>query len=206
MPDVSITCPSCGKSITVSEFVDLSQLVCRSCGGRFVAQQEQPAHGVDESIEEDHASEPVVTITGPEPVVVTAKVQAKQRSRFRWTYQLKCWTVFASVAIVALTLRYGGLLGEDALATLVEYGPYCIVAMHLYITFRAFRESVLSGILSLLVPFYSVYYAFWCFEDYMFRAVYGGILVGTGMDFLAVFFEKAKEILPAVNDFFTSGL
>lgn len=207
MPDVTITCNSCGKSITVSEFVDLSQLVCRTCGNRFSAPVEDTVEEYEESDTSEHSSrEPVVTITEPEPVVVIAKVTPHVRKGFRWTYQIRCWITFAFVGIVSLALRYGGLLGSDTLDSLVFYGPLVVFALHFYITFRAFRESVVSGILCLLVPFYSLYYTFWLFEDYMFRAVFAGILVGTGLDTLVVMRDNAEKILPAIDEFLNRGM
>jgi hypothetical protein len=207
MPDVTITCPSCGKTITVSEFVDLSKLVCRACGCRFAASDSETLEEDNDATQEERSHpEPVVTTTTPAQVVVIAKVKPRPRKLFRWTYQLKCWFVFACVGIVSLVLRYGGLLGSNALEVLIEYGPLAVFAFHFYITFRAFRESVLAGILCLLVPFYSLYYAFWSFEDYMFRAVFAGMLVGTGCDCLAFIYKYGAMILPGINDFFTSEL
>jgi hypothetical protein len=204
MPDVTIACPACAKTITVSEFVDLSQLVCRGCGSRFAAPGHDAPEG--ETLEEDTANEPVVTITPRPPVVVTAQVTAQPRRRFRWTYQIKCWVVFFCVGIVALVMRYGGILGRDSVETLIEYGPLVVLALHLYVTFRAFRESVVAGVLCLLVPFYSLYYAFWFFEDYMFRAIFAGILLGTGLDTLFVLRDNAGKILPAMDEFLNRGM
>lgn len=207
MPDVTITCPSCNNVITVSEFVDLTQLVCRACGTRFVpSAAEEPTPDGQPAPHASAPSEPVVIITEAPDAVVPAKVVPRLRKRFRMTYQLKCWTVFASLGGVILLLRYSRLLGSDSTEALAEYGPYVVIGFWFYVTFRAFRESILSGILCLLVPFYAIYYAFWCFEDYMFRAIFGAVLVATGVDSFNFMMENGSKILPAINEFLTSGL
>lgn len=209
MPDVTIQCPTCGKTITVSEFADLSQLVCRGCGTRFAArstdeelQAESPGPAGAET-----ATAPEPAIPESPPLVITAKVLPRPPRRgIRWSYQVKCWLVFACVGAAALLLRHGGVLNDEGVGLIVEYGWLAVLALHLYIVFTAFRDSILTGILCLLIPFYSLYYVFWSFEDYMFRAVFGGILLGTGWDTIALAFAHAAKILPAMNDFFTSGL
>lgn len=204
MPDVNITCPSCGKTITVSEFVDLSKLVCRSCGGLFTAPEPEPAEE-EETVGQAAAQHaPPPEAAKPEPAVVVAKVVPRPRKRFRWTYQIKCWAVFTAVGLAALVIRYCGVLGKDSLDALIAYGPLAVLGMHFYVTFRAFHDSILAGVLCLLVPFYSMYYVFWTLEDYMFRAVFAGILAGTGADTLAWMYEHGAEILPWINDFLTS--
>jgi hypothetical protein len=208
MPDVVIECPTCGKSITVSEFVDLTQLACRDCGTRFTAEPaDAPAgeHTPPVSVDPTPAR-PAEPAPEAAPVVIAARVSPKQRKRFRWSYQLKCWLVFVVVGAAAALLRYGAILGADTVDFIMSYGWLAVLALHLHITLTAFRDSILSGLLCLLVPFYSLYYVFWSFEDYMFRAVFGGILVGTGADTLGLALEQAAKILPAMDDFFTSGL
>jgi hypothetical protein len=208
MPDVEIECPTCGKCITVSEFVDLSQLVCRSCGTRFATEtgdaptDEGTAGAGNEPTPHRHAPPQ----PAPPPVVIAAKVPPVARRRFRWSYQIKCWLVFAAIGALAALLRYGAVLGTDTAEFIARYGWLAVLALHLHITFTAFRDSILSGLLCMLVPFYSLYYVFWSFEDYMFRAVFAGILVGTGADTLGLAIEEAAKILPAMDDFLNRGL
>jgi hypothetical protein len=209
MPDVSIECPSCGKTITVSEFVDLSQLVCRSCGGRFTVEPEEDQEGGGNASDAEESGllqgQPAAAFTPP-PAPVVARVKTQPRRRFRWTYQLKCWAVFAGVGILAFLLRYGGILGSDALGLLIEYGPLVVLVLWLYVTFCAFRDSIMAGVLCLLVPFYALYYAFWSLEDYMFRAVYAGVLVGLGFDALIIMRDIAVRILPSIDEFLNRGM
>jgi hypothetical protein len=206
MADIILACPHCGNRVTVSEFADPAQMTCRQCGRPFAQlrgpnprfdtpePQEPPAGPDDAGIEDE-----------PPMDTIIARVQPRAPRR-RVTYQMVCWMVFAGLAFLTALVRFGGLLTPDALDALKTYGPFAVLAMHLFVSARAFQDAVLTGVLCLLVPGYSLFYAFWTMDDYMARAVFGALLVAAGADTLAVIVRVAPLILPAMYNFLSEGL
>jgi hypothetical protein len=102
-------------------------------------------------------------------------------------------------------VRYGEMLPPVYHDAVVHFGPLVILGFHLLVVFKAFEESVFSGILSFLIPPYTYYYLFFLSDDFYLRAVLAGLLVGLGADSALAFYDVALEVYTMINDFIRSG-
>jgi DNA-directed RNA polymerase subunit M/transcription elongation factor TFIIS len=213
MADITIQCPGCGKQLTVSEYVDRSMLTCRSCGTSFA--EKEASHASDQDADAvssaaEHASAqgdaPEPSPLNPPPHTVIARVQQNKTKRFRWTYAATAWTVLGVLSAIALYIRFGGWLSEDDILWIESYGPLILLALHVFVVLKAFRDAVLQGVLCLLIPFYSIYYIMFLSYDYIARAIIGAALMGLGWDSMHVFFREAQAILPAIDEWLNSGI
>jgi uncharacterized MnhB-related membrane protein len=101
--------------------------------------------------------------------------------------------------------RYGGGLSGTETQFLKEYGIFMLLAVHIFIVLKAFKDSIFSGVLSLLVPFYSFYYLFFISDDFILRAVVGALLLGVGQDSVTDFNHIALKVVKGVDGWIQSG-
>jgi hypothetical protein len=140
------------------------------------------------------------------PSTVIARVQTNRPKRFIMTNSIVSWILLLVLGGIALYIRFGGWLNVEHIEWIESNGPLILLAIHIYVVFKAFRDSVFQGVLCLLVPFYSIYYALVLSYDYTARALIAASLLGLGWDSLRVIIDQAGTILPAINDWLTSGV
>ena len=102
-------------------------------------------------------------------------------------------------------LRYTEVFSSELIPRILAFGPYAVIAFHILITLKAFKDSIFHGILCLLVPLYSFYYLFLVSDDFYLRAVTGGILVGVAQDSAVYFNEIAQRVIADVSGWIASG-
>lgn len=187
MADIQLTCTRCFTVTGVSEFVDDSALVCRSCGAKLTRPEREEAQSKKHKMA---AERPGVEPTGTSgykegnPAELwpggrnAPKLTKKTRVMHHW-YALAIFVVFGSVMGY---LRYGGGLDVSRLAVLHAYAAPAALVLHLLIILKAFEDQVFQGILCVLVPFYSIFYLFAVCDSVYIRALVGGLLVGIGQD------------------------
>jgi hypothetical protein len=110
------------------------------------------------------------------------------------------WVLFLILAPILAYTRYGGILAENLLEKLQFYGPFVIAVFHFLILGKAFKDSIMQGVLCLFVPFYSFYYLFMVSDDFFLRAVVGGLIAGMGQDSFMVFCEISAKVLKDVKE------
>lgn len=197
MADIQVPCPSCGKIATVSEFAKLHTVICRQCG--------QPLR----AIEAEPAKPAFLDFTGekpPEPNTVIAAVRPLERRRFKLSHQLTSWLAFLVLGGLLCGLRFGGVLSADARGLIAAAAPVLYLAIAIYVVFKAFRESVFEGTLCLFAPFYWIYYLFIKSDDYIARAVLGGVLAAIAWDAVPQVIALTLEFIPAMNEFLQRGV
>lgn len=189
MADLQLTCTRCFTVTTVSEFVDDSALVCRSCGATLA----RPAR-TEGSTKKKHkvSAERPAGVGGDQQSGYTEgnpaelwpggsrspKPRKKARVVHHW-YALALFVVFGGTMAV---LRYGNVLDAGRMDVLHTFAAPAAIVLHLLIVLKAFEDQVFQGILCLLVPFYSLYYLFAVSDAVYIRALVGGILVGIAQD------------------------
>ncbi len=209
MADIQIQCPGCLKQVTASEFVNRSQLRCRTCGASFAdAPADEAAPVRQDAAREREAPVPasLPLMEDAIPSTVIARVQTNRPKRFIMTNSIVSWILLLVLGGIALYIRFGGWLNVEHIEWIESNGPLILLAIHIYVVFKAFRDSVFQGVLCLLVPFYSIYYALVLSYDYTARALIAASLLGLGWDSLRVIIDQAGTILPAINDWLTSGV
>jgi hypothetical protein len=102
-------------------------------------------------------------------------------------------------------LRYGGFLPAEYLSWFPTYGPYAILVVHVILVLMAFKDGIFQGILCLLIPMYSFYYLFIVTDQFYFRAVVAGLLVGVGVDSAVFFQAKFLDVAEEVRGWIASG-
>ena len=101
--------------------------------------------------------------------------------------------------------RYGGWLDETRLETLRMVSPIVLLVLYVITLLTIFTDSVFAGILSLLLPPYSLYYLLAVSDRFMLRALVMGLLVGIGQystDFITFHWTN---IVTAVHAYIASG-
>lgn len=219
MADIEIRCPVCDKVVTVSEFADADSLFCHSCGEKltkpaFVPSQERTKRTVNKPVMK--AWEGLPGMTGKEEQAEEGtsnewrfhrhtRKREKKKSKVHVGPAVISWFLFALFAAISFTVRYKNVLSEENLKLLIKYGPVIVLAFHILIVLKAFKDSVYVGTLSLLIPGYSLYYLFLVCDDFYLRGVVGGILVGLGQDAFIVSKDIALYVYKVVADFIGGG-
>jgi hypothetical protein len=73
------------------------------------------------------------------------------------------------------------------------------------IILKAFEDQVFQGILCLLVPLYSLYYAFGVMDSLYVRALIAAVLIGIGQDAAEVSQLKAFDAIEFVRRWIAKG-
>jgi DNA-directed RNA polymerase subunit RPC12/RpoP len=192
MADVSLHCLSCSKTITVSQFADHTKLNCPDCGSNMSLsapvetleldrpglrlRQNRPPASQDNDDEEPSQADLMQKVFMPGRGIVRKRTVSGSIKQI-----IAASLIFLVLAGAMYVLRYRDILPDSALGYMQSYGPYLVIALHFTIVTLAFRDSALSGVLCLLVPFYSLYYLL--VADLMFlRAITLALLVGLGQD------------------------
>lgn len=190
MADIKITCPQCGKTIIVSEFIDTDSLICHFCGEKLKKHESISTktklsiqtHPIKEA---DIPADNIIRADETTPQIEKKKEKAKGKSII--IHSLVSWILFIIVGGIMWKMRYGNGLTQSHMKMLAQYGPFIVIGFHSIIVVTAWKVSVFQGILCLLVPFYSLYYLFIISDNFFMRAVVAGLLIGVGEDSLLSF-------------------
>lgn len=212
MADIEVRCESCGASIKISEYADLSVVQCRKCRNSLKTESQvvpKAAIRVRKRAAGDRQPAPLVD-RPPSETVNAAAVPAGSKPllpkrKGANMHMVAAWAIFAVLALATGLLRYGNLLSPAQLDLFARISPFVFIFFHLLIVVKAFEDSVFNGILCLIVPFYSLYYLFMTCDSFYLRAVVAGTLVGIGQDSAAAILAFTGEIFSKINHFIQSG-
>lgn len=235
MADIQITCSKCSAKTTVSEFVDGSNLQCRSCGARLEKPGALAAAAATKGEGAAEFSTPPPTQPGlrlakrqreytapageSEDVlkaIANAQPPPEEETPLELRPEVKPDTRRVSHAAIAAILfvvlgglmgwlRYGGGLRADYLALAAEYGWIIVMAFHVAIVLKAMTDGMMQGILCLLVPGYSLFYIFAISDDFYLRAVFGALLIGLGQDAAFKLNMYASQVADVAHGFIQRG-
>jgi hypothetical protein len=233
MADIEITCPQCTTVTTVSEFVDDSNLQCRKCGKPIekpgdpqttAAKQNSdapPPPAPTQSglrlakrkreytpLPEDADGEIVPLIQPPPPEDRSGTLELRptiKDNKSRINHAAIAAALFVVLGGCMGYLRYGGILRPDMLVLVAEYSWVAFALFHVMIVVKAMTDSMLQGILSLLVPGYALFYIFTVSDDFYLRAILAGVLVGIGQDAAYTINLHALDIANYVHGFIAGG-
>jgi len=96
-------------------------------------------------------------------------------------------------------------MAPDWLAMFASYGWILMVAFHILVILKAFKDSVFQGVLCAIIPFYSLYYLFAVSDDFYMRAVIAGVLILVGQDGAEYFKVLFGGWFKTVGDWIQSG-
>jgi len=210
MADVSAKCPECGTQVTVSEYANPASVVCPSCGAGIPFSPDTSAS----------ASKPRPKLKRVEPKPAEpegdeaesesewsklADKQPRQKSKRRVRSHSIGWALFLVIGGIMWYLRYGPTAPPLFAVLSAQYGFFFVIAVHVLIILKAFKDSIFSGILCLLIPFYSFYYLFVISDDFLLRSVVAGLLVGIGQDSLQSMQAELSSTVMTVTNWIRSG-
>lgn len=201
MADITIVCPGCRKSLSLSEYTDLRLVPCPACGHNLGDEKAEPTLETEKPSDKKARLRLKTKEPGRQPATEAAEPrEPTQADLMRETFstrrniaktkrfgperrqQLLALLVFAVTGGLFALLRHGGVLGGIWLDYLKDYGWILVAVMYLVTVCYAFSYDMMSGLLCLLVPGYFIYHLL--VSDRIFlRAVFIGILVsGIGLD------------------------
>lgn len=226
MADRIITCQNCGNAIPVSEFVDLKLLVCMKCKAKAVAETEVEAPAVLVSPTPSKLRLAVEKPPAPPPPPVAppdgkrkskgaakpqqpndvrqylpkAKKIAKSKRATAFEAKVLPWLLFVILAAVLSYLRYApGALPYDTLQTFISAGVIGILFFHITIVCYAFGDDAFYGIMSLIIPGYSLYYLFVQSDQMILRSVMAALMVAFGWDTVIATQEFSHDVYISVS-------
>jgi hypothetical protein len=231
MADLSITCTKCKAVTVVSEFVDEAHLKCSECGAALekpgaleqaaLSSAKNAAAPLPRSklrLRKNTETDPLQEDATPDDSAIKNIIQAADedaqdsldlrpevKSGGGVPHALLAGLIFLVLGGALGYLRYGGVLPEKYLTYSVEYAWIAALVIHFLIVIKAMTENMMQGILSLLIPGYSLYYLFGVSDSFYLRAVVGALLIGIGQDAAVMLREHAGHIAGIVNGFIAGG-
>lgn len=195
MADITITCGTCGNRITISEYVDAEFMTCMKCRTKVPvprkkaeqapAAQLKLAAGMRGAPEPDAAA-PHKGLTLVEEVQQNTPFMKRMRKRPRRAYSriatIGACAVFALLAGGLLYLRFWAPLPPGKHALMINAALWALALMHLSVIVAAFSEDIFHGIMTVLVPGYTIYYLFAHIDRYFQRAIVAALLLAFGVD------------------------
>ena len=208
MADIRVTCEKCGRTISVSEYVDEDNLIC-TCGEplhpvRLSAPRPRPSVVLRQ---EQSVERPVAIPPETDDVKIRKKKRRRKKkrkksilfrvSRFEVNEYWLSWIIFLILAPLFGYLRFSGnvLTKEHQLEDFVYYGLWAYGLIYAIVIVEALRDEMFEGILCLFVPPYAFYYLFFRSDSFALRALISAFTVGFGIDMASVIFEWSSAAL-----------
>ena len=222
MADITINCPSCGNSVTISEFVSAEFLVCFKCKGQIPVPARQQASNTVEKLRlgGPKAQAPQKTESEVEPPTAgelhsgdrrysvtqnffpDARKRVKRRKTNVFALRVMPWLIFVVLGAVFAWVRYSpGVLPKHQLDLVIQGGVWALVFLHLTVVAYAFSDEAFQGVLCLIIPGYSLYYLFVQSDQFMLRAVVAALMVGFGWDTAVATGKLWREFYVTANAF-----
>ncbi len=197
MADMEIVCANCSRAFRISEFADPAQIRCPDCGTppadggprrsdadakpplrlKKVEPPPPPSDPQAEANQPPSQAELMREAFGPNRNVSSTRRFGPERRQI-----LLAWLVFAGVAAVVYSLRFGRVLSGFGVDDLLrDYGWTLLALAWLVSLTVAFAESLMQGVICLLVPGYFLYFLLMSDRIYL-RATIFGLLPGLGAD------------------------
>ncbi len=190
MADLLLECEYCGTETSISEYVDPEAAVCSKCGELLdVPLKEIVGTDVTSDNEEDEEQTPMATMDR-DLLTVDKAVKRRKRKRKRKKRTVWVWSpsmpmvlaMFVGLTGVLTTLRWAPILGPGDLAAFQKAGIACLLVGHFVCVADAFADTVMFGLLSLFVPFYSLVYLYTQCDSFIMRVVMGALVLAFGID------------------------
>ena len=219
MADITLVCPGCGTHVSVSEYVDAAT-PCPQCGrsldkhgaqapatgGIEIAKPDKPRLasmlGRDSLAQPGHTEQPPPDFdrTTPQPA------QRRQRGRNMSSLQLAMHYTFSWLFFIALLglFIYWQWKGQGDAQILSSYKAarwWFAAGAWLAIIVAAFQDTWVQGVLCLLIPPYTIYYALNRLDHFYLRAFYFAVLLMLAAEF---YFLPKQTVLHIAQDQFSS--
>lgn len=217
MADIQITCHSCGTVNTVSEFADAHSILCRECRIKLAKPENagkvknkptvrqrpiQSTVSIANPVSEpsNNPSQPKTRGMPPQHTVRTTAPVKQEAKKFKMSDAAWSWVLFIVIGATTGTIRYGGVLVPDDIERFNSLSPYVCIVVHVLICLSIAKEAVHSGIISLLLPPYMIYYMFTVSDRFYHRAILAGLAVGMGQATIMFWSVFLSGVMDAANN------
>lgn len=196
MADVTLICAACGKNVKVSEFVE-GPVTCPQCG--------QPLKKIEHTPPPAQLRPQLASMAGraslvsPEipPELPTAAahplgVPSRRRDheavrirteRYLRLHYLFAWFLFVVLLALLLAWQWQGLQNPHLLNAYLAARWWLALFAWLIVVLPAFLDSWLQGVLCLLVPPYSVYFALNRMDVFQLRAIFFAVVLALAAEY-----------------------
>ncbi len=222
MADLIITCPTCGSTIPVSEFVDADRLFCMKCKTKIQvperitepsAMTQRLKLSVEKPPEPTRRHEPTPKdgkkkkslLKSPEQNDVRqylpkAKKKLQKRQATLFEAKVLPWLLFIVLSLILSWLRYWpGALQGDILSALISGGVWVLLFLHITVVCYAFGDDSFYGILCLIIPGYSLYYLFIQADQMILRSTMAALMIAFGWDAVLAVQQLWAEVYATVS-------
>ncbi|MBM4147525.1 MAG: hypothetical protein FJ224_00565 [Lentisphaerae bacterium] len=138
------------------------------------------------------------------PIPIRPKQRRVSGAVFTFSH-IASWVIFFVLGGIMAGLRYGGWLDPARLEMMRSASFYVAAVVHVVVVLTVLHDSVLAGIIGLLLPPYALYYLFARSDRFFIRALVAGILIGVGQDAMATFSAHWVRIVELVHAYIRSG-
>ncbi len=227
MADIELICTNCGREMTVSEYVDFSELACKGCGSPMktpdepedVAQKRPtiqtrtytPSIHEPDPDSDEEADGDEIEHSDLQSTMITARENMRSRSK-KGMPSGKKHIMATGATFLAIGLIFGSLrwviadqLDSDLAFTIKTGVLYALGALHVATVILSFKEDVFQGMLCSVVPLYSVYYLFMVQDNFWIRSIAGGMLVGYGYDAAIAMYVIGGGMFDTIDSFISTG-
>ena len=126
--------------------------------------------------------------------ILTNSFVKKKKNALQGTY-VRAGIVCLIVAVIASICNYTDVLPPSAKSFLTIHMPWLFIVLHIFVILAAFKDNVFDGILSLILPPYAYYYIFFKSDEYMFKAIFLGLLVGYGVNYFHFVVDSSDNFI-----------
>lgn len=213
MADVEVRCSQCDAVIRISEFADVSRSSCQHCGGSLIKPQGLIASSNKHSLhlaphKVDH-SETRTQAAGEwnfnKTMELSKDLRQESEKRPKVSHHFLSWLLFFLLGGTMYLIRYQYILPPDIFQLIQDNAFYVVLALYIFITIRAYADTIFQGILCTVIPLYPFYYIFMVTDNFYLRAIVGGLLVGLGEDSFKDGIVYAKAGFDYASAFIASG-
>lgn len=200
MADIVVKCRECGAETSISEYVDPELAACRSCGKKLRVPKmaltgPKPPPEKKKKVDEGPSPLERSTMTAFRAASARRERVHKRKRMISWTPTvLTTWLIFGIGTIVLCLLRFM-LLGESDRSVLIHGALLAMLVLHFTVVVDAFADNIMTGLLCLFIPFYSVFYLYTLCDSYILRLAVGILVVPFGFDAARKVYEGADWII-----------
>jgi endogenous inhibitor of DNA gyrase (YacG/DUF329 family) len=212
MADITLSCPGCGKQVTVSEYVDAAT-PCPQCGrplDKNAARAGSAEHGQpdkphlasmlgrDSLVDADRVAvaEPAFDTTARPPA--TRRKRGRDYSEFQlWLHYIFSWLCFLVLLGGFLYWQREGQHDAQIMNSYKAARWWLAAGAWLAVVIPAFQESWVQGLLNLLIPPYTLYYALNRLDHFYLRAFYIAVVLMLAAEF---YFLPGHTVLHIAQD------
>jgi len=211
MADITLTCGTCGNRITISEYVEAEFMTCAKCRAKVTIPPKQTgaAAAARLKLAPSMQPEPEVPAASATPPARTQLDEVRQNMPFMRRRQKRprralslgrvvaAYAVFAALAGGLLYLRLSPPSGMREL--LILGGLWALAIMHVSVIIGAFAEDAFHGILTVIIPGYTIFYLFVYSDRFFQRALAAALLVAFGLDAVSVIRHYSHDTYVSVS-------